>query len=106
MKPPVIVTRAEPGASETVTRLMDMDFHAIRSPMLELKALEAPMLDLSGIYNLVFTSANGVRFFVEAVGGITEHVADLTTWCVGPATADAASRELYGEMEILMNSPA
>ena len=27
---------------------------------------------------------------VEAVGGITEHVADLTTWCVGPATADAA----------------
>ena len=90
VKPPVIVTRAEPGASETVTRLMDMDFHAIRSPMLELKALEAPMLDLSGIYNLVFTSANGVRFFVEAVGGITEHVADLTTWGVGPATADAA----------------
>ncbi|MAN67334.1 uroporphyrinogen-III synthase [uncultured Hyphomonas sp.] len=88
--PPVIVTRAEPGASETVERLRAMGLTAISSPMLELKALDLPMPDLSDIYHLVFTSANGVRYFVEAVGGISEQIADLTAWCVGPATTHAA----------------
>ncbi len=88
--PPVIVTRAEPGASETVERLRAMGLTAISSPMLELKSLDLPMPDLSGIYHLVFTSANGVRYFVDAVGGINEQVADLTAWCVGPATTVAA----------------
>ena len=87
---PVIVTRAEPGASETAVRLRAMGLTAIRSPMLALKALDVPMPDLSNIYHLVFTSANGVRFFMDAVGGLTEQVADLTAWCVGPATTDAA----------------
>jgi uroporphyrinogen-III synthase len=99
VKPPVIVTRAEPGASETMARLAGMSFTAIPSPMLELKALEAPMPDLSGIGNLVFTSANGVRFFVDAVGGLTDLVAHLTAWCVGPATTDAARAAGFQKIE-------
>ena len=88
--PPIIVTRAEPGASDTRARLKELGLTAIAAPMLHLKALDVPTPDLSGIHNLVFTSANGVHHFVAANGGITEQVADLTVWCVGPATTEAA----------------
>ena len=104
--PPVIVTRAEPGASETVERLRAMGLTAIPSPMLELKALDLPMPDLSGIYNLVFTSANGVRYFVDAVGGISEQIADLTAWCVGPATTDAADGVEGGFLHVANSAAA
>lgn len=90
VKPPVIVTRAEPGASETVARVREQGLSPILSPMLTLCPLNAVAPDLGGIYNLVFTSANGVRYFVDAVGGITEQVADVSAWCVGPATTAAA----------------
>lgn len=90
VKPPVIVTRAEPGASETFARVRDQGLRPILSPMLSLRALNAPAPDLTGIYNLVFTSANGVRYFIDAVGGITEQVTDMAAWCVGPATRAAA----------------
>lgn len=90
VNPDIIVTRAEPGASETMRRLGEAGYSAICSPMLELKALEGAVPDLSGIHNLVFTSANGVRFFLEAMGGMTGELAGLTAWCVGPATRLAA----------------
>ncbi len=63
---PVIVTRAEPGASETMARLAAMDVTPIASPMLSLARLDLDLPDLSGVQHLVFTSANGVRFFAEA----------------------------------------
>ena len=82
---PVIVTRAEPGASETMARLKEMGFAAFASPMLALARIDAPLPDLSGLAHLVFTSANGVRFFVEASAK-----RDVKAWCVGPSTAAAA----------------
>ncbi|MEZ5953586.1 MAG: uroporphyrinogen-III synthase [Hyphomonas sp.] len=85
MSGPVIVTRAEPGASETMARLEAMGVTAIRSPMLELAALPGMTPDLTGIAHIVFTSANGVRFFADA----TDWRAGRA-WCVGPSTADAA----------------
>jgi len=85
--PPVIVTRAEPGASETMARLAAMDVTPIASPMLSLARLDVDLPDLSGVQHLVFTSANGVRFFSEA----SAHRA-AKAWCVGPSTA-AAARE-------------
>jgi len=84
---PVIVTRAEPGASETMARLQAEGFHAIASPMLALARLPAALPDLSGVAHLIFTSANGVRFFAEATDTRT-----MKAWCVGPSTA-AAARE-------------
>ncbi|MCA8900724.1 MAG: uroporphyrinogen-III synthase [Hyphomonas sp.] len=82
---PVIVTRAEPGASETLARLTAKGIEAIASPMLQLAALSGAAPDMDGISHLVFTSANGVRFFAEACdwrAGVA--------WCVGPSTAAAA----------------
>ena len=84
---PVIVTRAEPGASETMTRLTAMDVTPISSPMLSLARLDVDLPDLSGVQHLVFTSANGVRFFAEA-----STLRAAKAWCVGPSTA-AAARE-------------
>ncbi|KJS25625.1 MAG: hypothetical protein VR75_10080 [Hyphomonadaceae bacterium BRH_c29] len=84
---PVIVTRAEPGASETMARLKAMGLQGISSPMLELARLDVALPDLSGIAHLVFTSANGVRFFAEA-----SELRTAKAWCVGPSTA-AAARE-------------
>lgn len=96
MKPPVIVTRAEPGARETAARLEALGYAVIRSPMLELKPLEGAVPDLSGICHLVFTSANGVRFFLQAMGGMTGEAAGLTAWSVGPATAAAVRAAGFG----------
>ena len=82
---PVIVTRAEPGASETMARLKEMGLTAIASPMLALARLDVPLPDMDSVRHLVFTSANGVRYFAEASPGRT-----AKAWCVGPSTAEAA----------------
>ena len=87
MSLPVIVTRAEPGASETMARLSAMDVTAIASPMLSLARLDVDLPDFSGLQHLVFTSANGVRFFADASA-----LRAAKAWCVGPSTA-AAARE-------------
>lgn len=84
---PVIVTRAEPGATETMDRLKAMGLAAIASPMLVLAPLDVALPDLSGVAHLVFTSANGVRFFAGA-----SPLRSPVAWCVGPSTA-AAARE-------------
>ena len=60
MSLPVIVTRAEPGASETAARLKAGGYKPLLSPALVLEPLNTD-LDLSGVTDLVFTSANGVR---------------------------------------------
>lgn len=84
----VIVTRAEPGAAETVERLKTLGLEPIRSPVLTLSARDEPLPDLSAFSGLIFTSANGVRFFAEA-----SELRALPVWCVGPATASEAVRE-------------
>lgn len=83
---PIIVTRAEPGASETMKRLEARGLNAVLAPMLSLHELpETPMPDAADISGLVFTSANGVRTY--AARRDDRH---LPAWCVGPATAQAA----------------
>lgn len=84
--PAVLVTRAEPGASETAVRLREMGLRAIVSPALELRAVSPPPpLALEGAAGLVLSSANGVRFFAER-----SDQRDLVAWVVGPATEAAA----------------
>ena len=83
---PVIITRAEPGATQTARRVEALGFTALVSPVLMLQADPAVTLpppdSLSG---LIFTSANGVRFYIER-----ETAWALDAWCVGPSTAQAA----------------
>ncbi|MEQ9316052.1 MAG: uroporphyrinogen-III synthase [Henriciella sp.] len=88
--PPIIITRAEPGASQTAARLKEMGLTAILSPAIELGARDEALPDLAQYSGLIFTSANGVRFFAEA-----SENRDLPAWCVGPATASEAVREAF-----------
>lgn len=83
---PVIVTRSEPGAAETAAHLEAMGLHPVVSPAIELvSSADVELPDLSRVSGLVFTSANGVRFFIQR-----SNQRHFTAWCVGPATADAA----------------
>ncbi len=84
--PAVLVTRARPGADETAAQLHAMGLHAIVSPLLELQACQPDQrMKLEDVQGLIFTSANGVRFFTEQ-----ESRRNLPAWCVGPATVAAA----------------
>ena len=89
-RPRIIITRAAPGAAQTAERLSAIGASVIISPALELCARNEPVPDLDVIGGLVFTSANGVRFFSEACDR-----RDLPAWCVGPATASQALREWF-----------
>jgi hypothetical protein len=82
---PVIVTRTLPGAHDTAENLARLGFAPLISPMLSITETGLSPRDLSGIRHLIFTSANGVR----AARGV-EVPPDVTAWCVGPSTADAA----------------
>lgn len=82
----ILVTRAQPGASETAARLCDLGFMPLVSPALTLEAVTPPPpLDLSDLQGVVFTSANGVRALVERTPPPVP-----TAWCVGPATCAEA----------------
>lgn len=81
----IIVTRSEPGAGETAYRLAALGFMPVLSPMLRLQTTGESLPELGGVQGLIFTSANGVRFFCDQ-----SDRRDLVAWCVGPATCDAA----------------
>jgi uroporphyrinogen-III synthase len=85
---PVIVTRTMPGAVQTGERLTALSLKPVLSPALELSARNEALPDLSTIEGLIFTSANGVRFFADATTARNH-----ATWCVGPATASEALSE-------------
>ncbi|MEM7005773.1 MAG: uroporphyrinogen-III synthase [Pseudomonadota bacterium] len=82
---PVIVTRADPGARETSRRLKANGIRAISSPMLELARTKVDLPKLDDVAGLLFTSANGIRFFASLSSR-----RDIPAWCVGPATYAAA----------------
>lgn len=85
---PVIIARAQPGTSKSEARVDALGYSAIVSPALTLQSdpdVQLPPLD--GFSGLVFTSANGARFFAEKYEDRS-----LPAWCVGPATATAAKK--------------
>jgi uroporphyrinogen-III synthase len=78
----VLVTRSEPGASETAARLKTLGYLPIVEPLF---AVEAICVSLPAFDALAFTSANGVRVFA----GLSPR-RDGPVFCVGARTADAA----------------
>lgn len=86
---PIIVTRAEPGASETVQRLQQLGYMPVCAPALtQHPRTDVALPPASAISGLVFTSANGVRAYASRREDRT-----IASWCVGPATAKAAKQE-------------
>lgn len=83
---PVLIIRAEPGASETAMRVEALGLSAIVSPVLSMRVRVDTVLPApNAISGLIFTSANGVRAY-----SARSNDRALRAWCVGPATANAA----------------
>jgi len=79
----VLVTRSEPGASETAQRLAGLGFEPIVEPVFEIEPIEG--VTLPAFDALAFTSANGVRIFAQL-----NPRRDAPVFCVGARTADEA----------------
>ena len=93
----IVITRAEPGASETAATLTGWGLEVIKTPALRIEShpLEADWSPQPGEF-VIFTSANGVHAYLEA-----EWSLDQFAICVGPATTAAAADAGF---ENLMNT--
>lgn len=78
----VLVTRSEPGASETAQRLADRGYSPVVEPLFSIEAIAASLPPYDA---LAFTSANGVRAFARL-----DPTRDLPVFCVGGRTAQEA----------------
>jgi uroporphyrinogen-III synthase len=78
------VTRASPGAEATAERLEALGWTPLVDPLLAVRDL-SPVLDLSGVAALAFTSLNGVNAFARLDPDRTRRV-----FAVGDRTAAAA----------------
>ncbi|MEP2531703.1 uroporphyrinogen-III synthase [Shimia sp.] len=78
----VLITRPEAAAQEFALRLSQAGVQArlVISPLLEIEYLSPPKIQ--GYRGVLFTSRNGVAAMGQS---------DLPAWCVGDATAKAAS---------------
>lgn len=90
----VLVTRAEPGASETAARLAAMGHKVIVAPMLVIDPVPADA-DVAAFHALLFTSANGVTAFARASA-----TRDIIACCVGDATGAAATANGFTDVRI------
>ena len=78
------ITRAQPGAETTAARVRALGHEPFIAPMLTVEPVEGVEVDLRGVCALAFTSANGVRAFIEATPERS-----LRVFAVGAATAQA-----------------
>lgn len=85
--PRVLVTRSEPGASETAERLSAAGYTPIVEPVFAIEAIPVTVPELDA---LAFTSANGVRHFA----GLSDR-RDIPVFAVGTRTADEARQHGY-----------
>ena len=78
----VLVTRSEPGASETAQRLAEHGYAPIVEPLFAIEAIAAALPPYDA---LAFTSANGVRALARL-----DQTRDRPVFCVGGRTAQEA----------------
>lgn len=78
------ITRAQPAAEATAARVRALGHEPFVAPLLAVQPVEGVEVDLRGVCALAFTSANGVRAFIEATPERS-----LRVFAVGAATAQA-----------------
>ena len=89
----VWVTRAQTGAARTAAGVEALGFRAIVAPLLQVRAVGAGPLDVSGAGALAFTSVNGVEAFAARCAA-----RDLPVYVVGAGTAAAAARAAFRQV--------
>ena len=57
----VLVTRPEDDARETAVRLKALGHEPILAPLISIRFIDGPDIDLAGVQALIATSSNGVR---------------------------------------------
>jgi len=87
------ITRAQPGAERTASRVRALGLGALLAPLLEVRQIGPGEIDLAGVAALAFTSANGVAAF--AARGLGR---DLPVFTVGAGTAAAARAAGFDEV--------
>jgi uroporphyrinogen-III synthase len=80
--PRILVTRSEPGASDTAARLSTLGYLPIVEPLFAIMPIDVTLPNFDA---LAFTSANGVRRFA-----VQSPRRDAPVFCVGARTAEAA----------------
>jgi uroporphyrinogen-III synthase len=81
----VWITRALPGAAQTAEKVRALGAVALVAPLLEVRVLNVPSVNLQDAVALAFTSANGVRAFVTQ-----SNERRVPVFAVGDSTAAAA----------------
>lgn len=90
----VLITRPEPGASQTARRLKDLGHDALLAPLFTVHSIRwTPPGELFDA--LMLTSANAVRL----MGPLPDRFRALPCYAVGPATARAA--ETHGFINVI-----
>jgi uroporphyrinogen-III synthase len=90
----ILITRPREDAEPLAAELVRRGFSALVQPMLEIRTLDGPPLNLEGVQALLCTSANGVR----ATAARTTR-RDLPVLAVGDATARAARDAGFAHVE-------
>lgn len=95
----VLITRPEPGASETLAPVAALGFEPILAPALVVRRLRRlSAADLDGAQAAVLTSAAAARAAVEDLDASAR--SRISAFCVGERTAAAARQAGFGRVEI------
>lgn len=90
----LLVTRPEEDAQVTAALLAQRGIEAVIEPLVSIRIIAGPNLNLAGVQALLVTSANGVRAFCSR-----EERRDLRVLAVGDASARAARAAGFTEVE-------
>ncbi len=87
----MLITRPEPGASETAARIASLGLSAVKAPLLVLRALEARLPEPERLAAVLVTSAAALPCLPRTHAG-------LALLAVGEATAAAARRAGWSDI--------
>jgi uroporphyrinogen-III synthase len=90
----VLVTRPEDDARETAVRLKALGHEPILAPLISIRFIDGPDIDLARVQALIATSSNGVRALARRTSR-----RDIALFAVGRRTAETARKERFGAVE-------
>lgn len=89
----VLVTRPEDDARETAARLKALGHQPIVAPLISIKFIDGPDIDLARVRALIATSSNGMRALARRT-----RRRDIAVFAVGQQTAETARQEGFGKV--------